>query len=76
MGAKLSSFGDKNCANLAWEDPVWGTKIFSSPIGDLTNFSGGKENQSISEINNFFTRSLKTNLNGRKLDIYILKRLA
>ena len=58
------------------EDPVWGTTMFSTPIGNLTNFSGGKENQSISEINNFFTRTLIKILNGRKLDIYLLNWLA
>ena len=33
------------------------------------------ENQSISVINNFLFRSFKKNLNGKKLDFYILKGL-
>ena len=57
------------------ERPDWGRKMFATPIGDSIRFSGINENQSISVINNFLFRSFKKNLNGKKLDFYILKGL-
>ena len=60
---------------LCQGDPDWGRKMFSTPIGDSIRFSGKNENQSISVINNFLSRSFKKNLNGKKLDLYILKGL-
>ena len=49
--------------------------ICLNTIGDSIRFSGKNENQSISVINNFLSRSLKKKLNGKKLDFYILKGL-
>ena len=49
--------------------------MFSTPIGDSSRFSGKKENQSISVINNFFPDHFKNKLNGKKLDFDILKGL-
>ena len=66
--------GDKIC-ELCEGDPDWGRKMFATPNGDSIRFSGKNENQSISVINNFLFRSFKKNLNGKKLDFYILKGL-
>ena len=60
---------------LCQADPDWGRKMFATPIGDSIRFSGKNENQSISVINNFLSRSFKKKLNGKKLDFYILKGL-
>ena len=57
------------------ERPRLGLKKCATPIGDSTRFSGKNENQSISVINNFLSRSLKKKLKGKKLDFYILKGL-
>ena len=51
----MSSFGDKKHACCARETPIGVDKIFSTPIGDSSRFSGKKENQSISVIDNFFS---------------------
>ena len=50
----MTSFGDKKHASCARETPIEVDKMFSTPIGDSSRFSGKKENQLISVINNFF----------------------
>ena len=50
----MSPFDDKKYASCARETPIGVDKMFSTPIGDSSRFSGKKENQSISVINNFF----------------------
>ena len=57
------------------ETPIGDTKMLTTPIEAITKFSGRKENQSISLINNFFTRSPIKNLKGKNLDFLILKWL-
>ena len=48
---KTSSFGDKRYASCAREIPDLGKKkMLASPIGDMTRFSGKKENEHISVI--------------------------
>ena len=66
---KLKS-GSTKCANHVRE-----RQCLAPDRGPDQLFSG-KENQTVSEINNFFTRSLVKILNGGKLGIYLLKRLA
>ena len=48
---------DQNVQAFAREVPDCGQKMFTSPIGDMTRFSGKKENQSISVMNNLFSTS-------------------
>ena len=55
----MSSFGETKYASWAREIPDWGQTMLTSPIRDMTRFSGIKGNQSISVINNFFTDYLK-----------------
>ena len=74
MNLALSLNGDKNMRAVPGR-PRLGSKMFATPIGDSIRFSGKNENQSISVINNFLFRSFKKNLNGQKLDFYILKGL-
>ena len=50
----MSSFGDKKYARCARETPIGVDKMFSTPMGDSSRFSGKKENQSISVIINLF----------------------
>ena len=69
-GSKFPHLVSKNMRAVS-ERPRLGLKMFTTPIGDSTRFSGKNENQSISVINNFLSRSLKKNLNGKKLDFYI-----
>ena len=71
----MSPFGDKQYASCARETPIGVDKMFSTPIGDSSRFSGKKENQSISVINNFFQDHFLKKMNGKKLDFYILKGL-
>ena len=59
-GSKFPHLVTKIC-ELCQRDPDWGLKMFATPIGDSTRFSGKNENQSISVINNFLSRSLKKN---------------
>ena len=73
-GSKFPHLVTKNMQALS-ERPRLGLKMFAIPIGDSTRFSGKNENQSISVINNFLFRSFKKNLNGKKLDFYMLKGL-
>ena len=74
IGVQISLNGDKNMQAVSGR-PRLGSKNVCKPIGDSIRFFGKNENQSISVINNFLFRSFKKNLNGKKLDFYILKVL-
>ena len=47
----------QKCASCAREIPDCGQKMFTAPIGDMTRFSGKKDNQSISVMNDFYSTS-------------------
>ena len=51
----------KQHASCARKTPIGVDKMFSTPIGDSSRFSGKKGIQSISVINNFFPDHLKKN---------------
>ena len=74
-GIKISSFGDKKYASCVRETPIGVEKCLLPQSGTGPDFLAKMKNQSISVINNFLSRSLKKNLNGKKLDFYILKGL-
>ena len=74
QGLKFPHLVTKNMRAVS-ERPRLGLKNVCYPNRGQYQISGKNENQSISVINNFLSRSFKKNLNGKKLDFYILKEL-
>ena len=70
----MSSSGDKKYASCARETPIGVDKMFSTPIGDSSRFSGKEENRLISVINTCMLDQLKK-MNGKKLDFLYSKEV-